>query len=43
MESMNAELIKAGINPLERLERLNKMAISQMSVLIENASLKKLK
>lgn len=43
MESMNAELIKAGIEPRERLERLNKMAISQMKVLIENSSMKKLK
>jgi hypothetical protein len=43
MESMNAELIKAGIEPIERMEQLNKMAISQMKVLIENKSLKKLK
>lgn len=43
MESMNAELIKPGIDPVERMERLNKMAISQMKVLIENLSMKKLK
>lgn len=43
MESMNAELIKAEIEPTERLERLNKMAISQMKVLIENSLIKKLK
>ncbi|MDD2387663.1 MAG: hypothetical protein PHP52_12875 [Bacteroidales bacterium] len=40
---MNAELIKAGIEPSERMGRLNKMAISQMKVLIENTSIKKLK
>jgi hypothetical protein len=43
MESMNAELIKTGIEPTERMERLNKMAISQMKVLIGNISMKKLK
>ena len=43
MESMNAELIKAGIEPTERMERLNKMAISQMKVLIANTSMNKLK
>lgn len=43
MESMNAELIKTGIEPPERMERLNKMAISQMKVLIENTSMNKLK
>lgn len=43
MESMNAELIKAGIGPADRLVKLNQMAISQMRVLIENTQLKKLK
>ena len=43
MESMNAELIKAGIEPTERMERLNKMAISQMKVLIAKTPMKKLK
>lgn len=41
MESMNSELIKSGIEPTDRLEKLNKMAISQMKVLIENSSMKK--
>lgn len=43
MESMNSELIKAGIEPTERMERLNKMAISQMKILIVNTSMKNLK
>jgi len=43
MESMNAELIKSGVEPIVRLEKLNKMAISQMKVLIRNLSMKKLK
>jgi len=43
MESMNAELIKAGIEPDERMHRLNIMAISQMKVLIANTTIKKLK
>jgi hypothetical protein len=43
LESMNAELIKSGIEPHERMKRLNKMAISQMKVLIENTAMKKLK
>ena len=43
MESMNAELIKSGIDPDVRLVKLNQMAIAQMKVLIENAQLKKLK
>ena len=42
MESMNAELIRAGLAPQERLLKLNQIAISQMTVLIENAKLKKL-
>jgi hypothetical protein len=43
MESMNAEQIKAGYEPKERLEKLNLMAISQMRVLINNLSPKILK
>jgi len=43
MESMNAELIKSSVEPTDRLEKLNKMAISQMKVLIKNLSLKKLR
>lgn len=43
MESMNAELIKAGISPDDRLVKLNQIAISQMKVLVENTQLKKLK
>ncbi|MDA3910625.1 MAG: hypothetical protein PF448_04620 [Bacteroidales bacterium] len=43
LESMNSELIKSGLEAQERLMRLNKMAISQMTVLIANEKLKKLK
>lgn len=43
LESMNAELIKTNIEPQERLIKLNRMAISQMTVLIKNAQLKKIK
>ena len=43
MESMNAELIKSGAHPADRLETLNKMAISQMKILIQNSSIRKLK
>ena len=43
MESMNAELIKGGLNPQKRVLKLNQMAISQMKVLTENPSMKKLK
>lgn len=42
LESMNAELIKTNIKPQERLKKLNQMAISQMTVLIQNTQLKKL-
>jgi len=43
MESMNAELIKSGIEPTDRMEKLNKMAISQMKVLIKSSLMAKLK
>ena len=39
---MNAELIESGVEPTDRLVKLNKMAISQMKVLIESSSMKKL-
>ena len=43
MESINAELIKQGILQNERLIRLNETAITQMKILINNSSVKKLK
>lgn len=43
MESMNAELINQGVISEDRLIRLNQMAISQMRILINSASIKKLK
>lgn len=43
LESYNAELIKDGISQSERLVKLNAAAKSQMTSLIENPSLKKLK
>ena len=43
MESYNSELIKMQIPSDKRLKRLNKIAIDQMKVLIENRSIKKLK
>ena len=42
MESINAELIKRGISQQNRLESLNKTAISQMNSLINNSTIKKL-
>jgi hypothetical protein len=41
MESYNSELIKIQIPSDERLKKLNKIAIDQMKVLIDNKSLKK--
>ena len=43
MESMNAELIKQGIPQSRRLVVLNKMAIEQMSSILESSAFKKLK
>jgi len=43
MESYNSELIKMQIPSDKRLKRLNKIAIDQMKVFIENRSIKKLK
>lgn len=42
LESYNSELIKEKIPAEKRLEQLNRIAIEQMRVLIENKSLKKL-
>ncbi len=43
MESYNSELIKMQIPSDKRLKRLNKIAIDQMKVFVENRSIKKLK
>ena len=43
IESFNSELIKEEISSQERLERLNKIAISQMRIMIENKNINKLK
>ncbi|MEN8139046.1 MAG: KilA-N domain-containing protein [Bacteroidota bacterium] len=43
IESFNSELIKEGEEPEDRLEKLNKVAISQMKIMIENKNIKKLK
>jgi hypothetical protein len=43
LESLNAELIRQGIPPSERLLALNRTAITQMKSLTSNPSLKKLK
>ncbi len=43
LESFNAELIKQGVATDKRLQQLNRIAISQMSVLVENKSMQKLK
>ncbi len=40
LESMNAELIKLGLSRADRAIRLNKMAIEQLEVLIENTTTK---
>ena len=42
MESFNLELIKQQIPSDERLLKLNKIAIDQMKILVENKSIKKL-
>lgn len=42
MESMNAELIKLGISKCERVVRLNKMAIEQLSALMNDTNIKRL-
>lgn len=43
LESINAMLIKQGLSQTERLLKLNEMAISQMTSLLNHRSLKKLK
>jgi len=43
IESLNAEFIKAGLGHEQRLEELNQIAIYQLSVLLQSASLKKFK
>lgn len=42
LESFNSEMIKDDITPQNRLDRLNKIAISQMKIMINNKSIKKL-
>ncbi|MGE0932555.1 KilA-N domain-containing protein [Peijinzhouia sedimentorum] len=43
LESINAVLIRQGISQSERLSQLNQIAITQMTSLVNNANLKKLK
>lgn len=43
LESYNAEMIKDGISQPDRLQKLNKAAISQAESLVNNPSLKKIK
>ena len=43
LESINAMLIKQGLSQAERLLKLNEMAISQMTSLLNHRTLKKLK
>src|SRR6218665_422457 len=43
MESINAVLIRRGLKQNERLQQLNKIAISQLKSLVGNTQLKKLK
>lgn len=43
LESINAVLIRQGLNQSERLTQLNQIAITQMTSLVNNANLKKLK
>lgn len=40
---MNAELIKMGLSQNERVLRLNKMAIEQMSLLLRDVSINPIK
>lgn len=42
LESFNSELIKTGVAAETRLKKLNKIAIEQMRVMIENKSLRKI-
>jgi len=43
LESINAVLIRQGLSQSERLEQLNEIAITQMTSLVNNSNLKKLK
>jgi len=43
LESINAVLIRQGLEQSERLTQLNQIAITQMTSLVDNANLKKLK
>ncbi|NLF44193.1 MAG: KilA-N domain-containing protein [Bacteroidales bacterium] len=43
LESINAVLIRQGLNQSERLTQLNQIAITQMTSLVNNVNLKKLK
>jgi hypothetical protein len=43
LESINAVLIRQGLEQSERLKQLNQIAITQMTSLVNNANLKKLK
>ena len=43
LESFNSELIKDGLSAEKRLIKLNNIAISQMKVMLDNKSIKKLK
>ncbi len=42
LESINAVLIRQGLSPQQRLQQLNAIAITQMTSLVSNSSLKKL-
>ncbi len=42
MESLNAEFIKLNEPPEKRLQKLNKIAIEQLNILLRNLSVKKL-
>jgi hypothetical protein len=43
LESINAVLIRQGLEQVVRLTQLNQIAITQMTSLVKNANLKKLK
>ena len=43
LESLNAVLINQGTEQPERLQQLNQIAITQMTSLVNNSNLKKLK
>jgi hypothetical protein len=42
LETLNAEFIRQGLEPIERLKRLNEIAIIQMGSLLGNPTIKKL-